>query len=119
MSVAPVPQLSDLLTGHVNHVHNVHHGHHDDSFPSDDLDSEAIESYGDRLSEASEARAMLGSDLLRYDTLSDIQRGLNTIGNIIQIVTSVLSLFGASNVDRWVALLSASGFSESALQFTI
>ena len=47
---------------------------------------------------------MLGGDLLRYDTLSDIQRGLNTIGNIIQIVTSILSLFGASNVDRWVVL---------------
>ena len=99
MSVAPVPQLSDLLTGHLHHVH---HLLHDDPLPSDDLDSEAIESYGERLSGASEARAMLGGDLLRYDTLSDIQRGLNTIGNIIQIVTSVLSLFGASNVDRWV-----------------
>ena len=101
MSVAPVP-LSDLLTG------PVHHGHHPlagDTQPSDDMDSvdtETIMSYGDRLSGASEARALLGGDLLRYDTLSDIQRGLNTIGNIIQIVTSVLSLFGASNVDRWV-----------------
>ena len=102
MSVAPVP-LSDLLSGHVHHVHHL--------LPPDtlassvmdmDMDSETIESYGDRLSEASEARALMGGDLLRYDTLSDIQRGLNTIGNIIQIVTSVLSLFGASNVDRWV-----------------
>ena len=107
MSVAPVPQLSDLLTGHVHHVQHVHHLLRDDPLPSDELDSEAIESYGERLSGASEARAMLGGDLLRYDTLSDIQRGLNTIGNIIQIVTSVLSLFGASNVDRWVVLLSA------------
>ena len=102
MSVAPVPQLSDLLTGNVHHVH---HLLHDDPLPSDDLDSETIESYGERLSAGeSEARAMLGGDLLRYDTLSDIQRGLNTIGNIIQIVTSILSLFGASNVDRWVVL---------------
>ena len=102
MSVAPVPQLSDLLTGNVHHVL---HLLRDNPLPSDDLDSEAIESYGERLSGESEARAMLGGDLLRYDTLSDIQRGLNTIGNIIQIVTSILSLFGASNVDRWVVLL--------------
>ena len=98
MSVAPVIQLGDLLTGHVNHVHHLLHND-DDTQPSVDI-SETIESYAERLSEASEGRALLGGDLLRYDTLSDIQRGLHTIGNIIQVITSVLSLFGASNVDR-------------------
>ena len=97
MSVAPVIQLGDLLTGHVHHVHHLLRD--DDTQPSDDI-SETIESYAERLSEASEGRALLGGDLLRYDTLSDIQRGLHTIGNIIQVITSVLSLFGASNVDR-------------------
>ena len=109
MSVAPVP-LSDLLSGHVHHVHHLLPADPHPGSDMDSVDTETIQSYGDRLSEASEARALLGGDLLRYDTLSDIQRGLNTIGNIIQIVTSVLSLFGASNVDRWVG-----GESESAL----
>ena len=98
MSVAPVIQLGDLLTGHVHHVHPLLHDD-DDTHPSVDI-GETIESYAERLSEASEGRALLGGDLLRYDTLSDIQRGLHTIGNIIQVITSVLSLFGASNVDR-------------------
>ena len=99
MSVAPVIHLGDLLTGHVYHHHHHLHDDHHDSVPSDDI-SDTIESYAERLTEASEGRALLGGDLLRYDTLSDIQRGLHTIGNIIQVITSLLSLFGASNVDR-------------------
>ena len=98
MSVAPVSQLGDLLSGHLHPGEPLHRVDDQDSLPGEGLDSETIEGYGERLSEG---RALLGGDLLRYDTLSDIQRGLNTIGNIIQIITSVLSLFGASNVDRY------------------
>ena len=98
MSVAPLIQLGDLLTGHVHHHH--HHLLHDNNNDKRDDFSDTIEGYAERLSEASEGRALLGGDLLRYDTLSDIQRGLHTIGNIIQVITSLLSLFGASNVDR-------------------
>ena len=98
MSVAPVTeltQLGDSLMGNAGLTHDLSR----DTVISDEaaVDSETIRSYGDQLSALSE-----GPSLLRYDTISEIQRGLTAIGNIIQIVTSVLSLFGASNVDRWV-----------------
>ena len=59
------------------------------------LDDEVIAGYGQRLAGLSEGRS-LASDL----SLHKIHSGLNTVGSIIRIVTTVLSLFGADNVDR-------------------
>ena len=59
------------------------------------LDDDVIAGYGERLTGESEGRS-LASDL----SLHKIHSGLNTVGSIIRIVTTVLSLFGADNVDR-------------------
>ena len=59
------------------------------------LDDEVIAGYGERLAGLSEGRS-LASDL----SLHKIHSGLNTVGSIIRIVTTVLSLFGADNIDR-------------------
>ena len=61
------------------------------------LDDEVIAGYGERLTGVSEGRS-LASDL----SLHKIHSGLNTVGSVIRIVTTVLSLFGADNVDRCV-----------------
>ena len=43
----------------------------------------------------------LGGQLLRSDTLNEIHNGLSTIGKVIKIVTTVLTLFGVNeNIDR-------------------
>ena len=43
----------------------------------------------------------LGGQLLRSDTLNEIHSGLSTIGKVIKIVTTVLTLFGVNeNIDR-------------------
>ena len=62
---------------------------------SQPLDTETIARYGERLEELSHGRS-LANDLSLYK----IQSGLNTMGSIIKIVTTVLSLFGADSVDR-------------------
>ena len=59
------------------------------------LDDQIIAGYGERLTGESEGRS-LASDL----SLHKIHSGLNTVGSIIRIVTTVLSLFGADNVER-------------------
>ena len=59
------------------------------------LDDQVIAGYGERLTAVSEGRS-LASDL----SLHKIHSGLNTVGSIIRIVTTVLSLFGADNIDR-------------------
>ena len=59
------------------------------------LDDQVIAGYGERLAGVSERRS-LASDL----SLHKIHSGLNTVGSIIRIVTTVLSLFGADNIDR-------------------
>ena len=59
------------------------------------LDDEVIAGYGERLAGLSEGRS-LASDL----SLHKIHSGLNTVGSIIRILTSVLSLFGADSIDR-------------------
>ena len=61
------------------------------------LDDEIIAGYGERLTGVSEGRS-LASDL----SLHKIHSGLNTVGSVIRILTTVLSLFGADNVDRSV-----------------
>ena len=67
-----------------------------DSF---DINEDIINSYGEKYDKLSEGRA-LGGELLRADTLSEIHSGLNKIGNVIKIVTTLLSLFGGDNIDR-------------------
>ena len=59
------------------------------------LDEETIAGYGERLERVSQERS-LASDL----SLHKIHSGLNTMGRLINIVTSVLSLLGADNIDR-------------------
>ena len=59
------------------------------------LDEETIAGYGERLRGLSRGRS-LASDL----SLHKIHSGLNTMGRLINIVTSVLSLFGADGIDR-------------------
>ena len=71
----------------------------DDDTEHLDVNEDTIDSYGVKLDKMSEGRA-LGGDLLRAGTLNEIHSGLNTIGSIIKIVTTVLSLFGAENIDR-------------------
>ena len=66
------------------------------SHPSQPLDTDTIAGYGERLGELSHGRS-LTSDLSLYK----IRSGLNTMGSIIKIVTTVLSLFGGDSVDRW------------------
>ena len=72
-----------------------HGGNHGGYQPP--LDDEVIAGYGERLTGVSEGRS-LASDL----SLHKIHSGLNTVGSVIRIVTTVLSLFGADNVDRCV-----------------
>ena len=67
-----------------------------DSF---DINEDIINSYGEKFDNLSEGRA-LGGELLRADTLSEIHSGLNKIGNVIKIVTTLLSLFGGDSIDR-------------------
>ena len=59
------------------------------------LDEETIAGYGERLERVSQERS-LASEL----SLHKIHSGLNTMGRLINIVTSVLSLMGADNIDR-------------------
>ena len=70
-----------------------HGGHHGGHQPP--LDDDVIAGYGERLTGESEGRS-LASDL----SLHKIHSGLNTVGSIIRIFITVLSLFGADNVDR-------------------
>ena len=67
------------------------------SYGVPDVDDQTIESYGEKLKGLSQGRS-LTSDL----SLHKIHSGLNTVGRIIKIVTTVLSLFGADNIDRWL-----------------
>ena len=71
--------------------------------PSDSSDNtvneDTIASYADNFEHSYEARAF-GNDLLRQDSLTEIHNGLNTLGNIIKIVTGVMSLFGSESLDR-------------------
>ena len=71
--------------------------------PSDSSDipvnDDTIASYADKFEGSSEARSF-GNELLRQDSLTEIHNGLNTLGNIIKIVTGVMSLFGSEGLDR-------------------
>ena len=103
MSLASFSTSSDLLRNYgrdlntATQVHYISDG--DDDNEHLDVNEDIIDSYGVKLDRMSEGRA-LGGDLLRADTLNEIHSGLNTIGSIIKIVTTVLSLFGADNIDR-------------------
>ena len=106
MSLASFSTSSDLLRNYarvlntatkVNYISQA--AGDDDDNEHLDVNEDIIDSYGVKLDKMSEGRA-LGGDLLRAGTLNDIHSGLNTIGSIIKIVTTVLSLFGAENIDR-------------------
>ena len=104
MSLASFSTSSDLLRNYGRDLNTATQVHYISEAAGDDnehldVNEDIIDSYGVKLDRMSEGRA-LGGDLLRADTLNEIHSGLNTIGSIIKIVTTVLSLFGADNIDR-------------------
>ena len=104
MSLASFSSSSDLLRNYGRDLNTASRVYYiseaaDDNSEHLDVNEDIIDSYGVKFEKMSEGRA-LGGDLLRADTLNEINSGLNTLGNIIKIVTTVLSLFGADNIDR-------------------
>ena len=106
MSLASFSSSSDLLRNYgrdLNTASSVYYiseaADSDDNSKHLDVNEDIIDSYAVKFDKMSEGRA-LGGDLLRADTLNEINTGLNTLSNIIKIVTTVLSLFGADNIDR-------------------
>lgn len=104
MSLASFSSSSDLLRNYGRDLNTASRVYYiseaaDDNSEHLDVNEDIIDSYGVKFDKMSEGRA-LGGDLLRADTLNEINSGLNTLGNIIKIVTTVLSLFGADNIDR-------------------
>ena len=63
-------------------------------------DSDSSEDIGRKFVNMLEKYEKIGE--YRSDTLSDINAGLNTIATGINVITTILSLFGAQSVDRSV-----------------
>ena len=97
---AAAPVISDLHQDYSSVNHQIFASIPGEVDHSEDfrLDDERIRSFGDRY-QTSGGRSF-SSELLRADSLSEIHSGLNTLGNIIKIVTAVMSLFGSDSLDR-------------------